>query len=267
MFTGIRGALSRFSEADGFFLSAGLAFFFLVTLIPIILLAVSTVGFVLSTSRAEDMIIGQLAANFPVYRREIMSVLRRIAETRGLSGLLGTVTLLFFATPLFSAARHVLDMVTGVRADVHFIRRVFADMALVVLLCVLLFLATVVAWFYHWFLVVVLQPAGMPGEWMGTAGTLLSLALSASLFYLAYRYVPHRPLSPSAAVAGAAMATVLWEIAKQLFRLYIRRIGLYDQIYGTLGVLVAVVMFTYYSAIVFVFAGAYAAALDARRPR
>jgi membrane protein len=267
VFTGIRGALSRFSEADGFFLSAGLAFFFLVTLIPIILLTVSTVGFVLSTSRAEEMIIGQLAANFPVYRREVMSALRRIVETRGLSGLLGTVTLLFFATPLFSAARHVLDMVTGVKADVHFIRRVFADMALVVLLCVLLFLATVVAWFYHWFLVVVLQPAGMPGEWMGTAGTLLSIALSASLFYLAYRYVPHRPLSPGAAVAGAAMATVLWEIAKQLFRLYIRRIGLYDQIYGTLGVLVAVVMFTYYSAIVFVFAGAYAAALDARRPR
>jgi membrane protein len=258
VFTGIRGALSRFSEADGFFLSAGLAFFFLVTLIPIILLGVSTVGFVLSTSRAEDMIIGQLAANFPVYRREIMSVLHRIVETRGLSGLLGTVTLLFFATPLFSAARHVLDRVTGVKADVHFIRRVFVDMGLVVLLCVLLFLATVVA---------VLQPAGMPGEWMGTAGTLLSIALSACLLYLAYRYVPHRPLRPGAALAGAAMGTVLWEIAKQVFRLYIRRIGLYDQIYGTLGVLVAVVMFTYYSVVVFVFAGAYAASLDARRPR
>jgi len=39
----------------------------------------------------------------------------------------------------------------------------------------------------------------------------------------------------------------------------------YDQIYGPLGVLVAFVMFTYYSAIVFVFAAAYAAERDARR--
>jgi uncharacterized BrkB/YihY/UPF0761 family membrane protein len=40
----------------------------------------------------------------------------------------------------------------------------------------------------------------------------------------------------------------------------------YDQIYGTLGVLVAFVMFVYYSAIVFVIGGAYAASLDAVRP-
>jgi len=35
---GPRGALSRFIAADGFFISAGLAFFFLVCLIPILLL-------------------------------------------------------------------------------------------------------------------------------------------------------------------------------------------------------------------------------------
>ena len=34
------GALSRFLAVDGFFMSAGLAFFFLVSLIPILLLGV-----------------------------------------------------------------------------------------------------------------------------------------------------------------------------------------------------------------------------------
>jgi membrane protein len=62
------------------------------------------------------------------------------------------------------------------------------------------------------------------------------------------------------------VATLLWEIAKQLFRLYIREFGVYDQIYGPLGVLVAFVMFIYYSAIVFVVGGAYAASLDGNRP-
>ena len=54
-------------------------------------------------------------------------------------------------------------------------------------------------------------------------------------------------------------------MAKQLFRLYIRQVGVYDQIYGPLGVLVAFVMFVYYSAIVFVFGAAYVASLDSRR--
>jgi membrane protein len=68
-------------------------------------------------------------------------------------------------------------------------------------------------------------------------------------------------------MAGALTGAILWEVAKQLFRFYIRQIGLYDQIYGTLGILVAVVMFIFYSAVVFVFAAAYAAALDAHRRR
>jgi membrane protein len=263
----IRGAVSRFADADGFFLSAGLAFFFLVTLIPIVLLGASIVGFVLSSSRLEDLLVGQLASNFPVYRREIHAALHRIMETRRISGMLGMVTLLLFATPLFSAARHVLDHVLGVRTDAHFIRRVFVDMGLVLLFCLLLFLGTAVTWVYHWLLVVVLEPAGMPGPWMARAGTALSVALSAALFFLAYRYVPHRRLRSRSAMAGALVGALLWEVAKQLFRLYIREIGVYDQIYGALGVLVAVVMFIFYSAVVFVFAAAYAAALDAPRRR
>jgi membrane protein len=68
-----------------------------------------------------------------------------------------------------------------------------------------------------------------------------------------------------AALPGAILTALLWEVAKQLFRLYIRRVGVYDQIYGPLGVLVAFVMFTYYTSVVFVFGAAYVASLDSRR--
>ena len=67
-------------------------------------------------------------------------------------------------------------------------------------------------------------------------------------------------------MTGAMLAGLLWEAAKQLFRLYVQEIGVYDEIYGPLGVLAAFVMFVYYSAVVFVFSGAFVAALDARQP-
>jgi membrane protein len=264
---GLRGAFSRFRAADGFFLSAGLAFFLLVTLIPLVLIGVSMVGFVLSTRQAEELVIGQLTRNFPVYKREISAALLRIVETRRVSGALGTVTLIFFATPLFTASRLVLDRLIGVRVDVSFIRHVVTDVGLVLLLCTLLFLATVVTWVYQWVLVFVLRPAGMPSDWTSAASTALSVAFAVGLFYLAYRFVPHHGIRPRPALAGALVGALLWEVAKQLFRMYIRGLGMYDQIYGTLGVLVAFVMFVYYSAIVFVFGGAYAASLDARRHR
>ena len=54
----------------------------------------------------------------------------------------------------------------------------------------------------------------------------------------------------------------LWEVAKHVLRLYVVRLGLYDEIFGPLGVLMAFIMFVYYSAIVFVFGAEVVGALD-----
>lgn len=265
MIGGLRGAVSRFIAIDGFFLAAGLAFFFLVTMIPLILLGVSTVGFVLSTEEAAQAVVGQLARNFPVYKAEIERVLLRIVKTRTVSGVVGTIILVFFSTPLFSASRLVLHRLLGVRVAPSYLRNLVVDAGRVLLLGVLLFAASTVTWLFQWFQDLILEFVHLSGDWLRATSIAVSLALSTAMFYVGYRYVPRRRVRATAALAGAVLASLLWEVAKELFRLYIRRVGLYDQIYGPLGVLVAFVMFVYYSAIVFVLGGAYVAALDARR--
>jgi len=263
--SGLRGAISRFFASDGMFLAAGLAFFFLLSLIPLILLGVATVGFVLSTEQAAHEVVGQLTRNFPVYRHEITRVLLRIVQTRKATGLLGTVVLVLFATPLFGASRLVTHRLLGIRARDNVLRNFLRDAGMVLILGGLLFVMSAVSWFVYWVQFFVLQPANFPALWVHGFALTSSLVLSTILFYLAYRYLPRRPMRRQAALAGAVLASLLWEIAKQLFAIYIRHVGVYDQIYGPLGVLMAFVMFVYYSAIVFVFGGAYAATLDTRR--
>lgn len=265
MFGGLRGAFSRFFAGEGFFLAAGLAFSFLVCLIPLILIGVATVGFVLSTEEAAREVVGQLTRNFPVYKNEVTRVLLRIVETRKTSGLIGTVVLVFFSTPLFGSARLVMHRMLGIRARQRFFRNLVVDAGMVVLLGPMLFTATAVAWVVQWSQEIVMELARLPARWVQASTLGVSLGLSMTMFYLGYRYVPYRRVRVGAALAGAIVTTLLWEIAKQLFRLYIRNVGVYDQIYGPLGILVAFVMFVYYTAIVFVFGAAYVAALDARR--
>lgn len=264
---GLRGAFSRFAAADGLFLSAGLAFFFMVSLIPVVLIGVSMLGFVLSARAAEEAVIGHLARNFPVYSREIARALRRIVETRGVSGVVGSVVLVFFATPLFGAARLVIHRVLGVRMRTGLVRRLLVDAVLVFVVGILLFVATIVSWSYQWALTALQPLAGLPPRAVHASGVALSVATSATTFYLAYRYLPQHRIRAGAAMGGALMGAGLWEVAKQLFRLYIQAVGMYDQIYGTLGVLVALVMFVYYSAVVFVFGAAYAAARNTGQGR
>jgi membrane protein len=264
VFGGLRGAFSRFFAEDGLFLAAGLAFVFLVCVIPLLLLGVSTVGFVLSTEQAAQEVVSQLARHFPVYKAEVSRALLRIVHTRTISGIVGTAILVLFSTSLFASTRLVLHRMLGVRGGSR-LRNFASDATMVLLLGVLLFAATVATWLLQWFHELVLEPQELPLAWIRALGVGLSVAISTVMFYLAYRYVPTRGVRMGAALAGALLAGLLWEIAKQLFRLYILRVGIYDQIYGPLSVLFAFVMFVYYSAVVFVLGAAYVASLEGRR--
>lgn len=262
---GLRGAFARFFAESGFFLAAGLAFFFLVTVIPLLLLGASTLGFVLSSEEASREVVAQVTRNFPVYRREITAAILRIVETRAVSGIAGTAILIFFSTPLLGATRLVLHRMLGVKQGGGYVSNLLLDSGMVLILTVLLFAASSVTWLFQWFQDFVVRPAHLSSEWAYSITVAFSITLSTMMFYFGYHYVPRRRPRVWAALVGGLLAAVLWEVAKQLFRLYIRNVGVYDQIYGPLGVLVAFVMFVYYSAIVFVFGAAYVASLDSRR--
>ncbi|MGH7355306.1 MAG: YihY/virulence factor BrkB family protein [Candidatus Rokuibacteriota bacterium] len=262
---GLRGAVSRFFAESGFFLAAGFAFFFLVCMIPLLLLAVSTLGYLLSSAHIAGELVEPLVRNFPVYRREITATILRIVETRAATGLVGSAVLIFFSTPLLGASRLVLHRMLGVRGGYSYLRQMLTDAVLVLALTILLFFASSVTWVFQWLQELVVREVLMPRVWVYYTTLGFSVAVSTVMFYLTYRWVPLRRPRRGAALAGALLAGVLWEVAKQLFRLYIRQVGVYDQIYGPLGVLVAFVMFIYYSAIVFVFGAAYVASLDSRR--
>jgi membrane protein len=262
---GLRGAVSRFFAESGFFLAAGLAFFFLVCVVPLLLLAASTLGFVLSSQEAAQGAVNQLTRNFPVYRREITNAILRIIETRAVSGIAGTLTLIFFSTPLFGATRLVLHRMLGVRTGGGYVSNLLLDTGMVLVLTVLLFASTSVTWLFQWFQEFIVKPQHVGWQWAYAITIAFSVTLSTMMFYFGYRYVPRRRPRMWTALIGGMLAGGLWEVAKQLFRLYIQRVSLYNEIYGPLAVLVAFAMFVYYSAVVFVFSGAFVAALDARR--
>src|SRR5216110_3290924 len=102
---------------------------------------------------------------------------------------------------------------------IHFIR----DALLAVLLSVLLFIATTMSWVYHGLQALALNAMmPVPPQWFDYASFGLSLALSALMFYFAYRLVPRQRPGVGAALSGAMLASLLWEAAKQLFRLYVQ---------------------------------------------
>ena len=139
------------------------------------------------------------------------------------------------------------------------------DLTMIVVIGLLFFATVAASAIFVWFKTFVFKPAGMPPYWLEWMSVGLGGGFSTAMYYVIYRFFPNRKISRSAALAGAFLTSVLWELAKYLLRLYIAEFGLYDQIYGPLGVLMAFLMFVYYSAVVFVLGAEVVAAVEQRR--
>lgn len=259
-----RAAAERFLEEDGFFLAAGLSFYAVLCVVPFTLLLISAGGFLLSDEEIVRRVMVRLAEALPVYQREVEAILAEIVRGRRVSGLLGTVTLVLLARQVLSATRVVLNRMLGLPPR-SWLRGVLFDLGMVAGLAVL-FLATVgvtgvLAWLERW--LAGRRPVlGALFEWLGP---VVGTALNTALFAVLYRFVPARRVPWPSVLHAAVVTGVLWELAKQLFRVYIERLGTYSAVYGPLGVTVALIMWVYYSAVVFVAGAAVIRVLETRR--
>jgi membrane protein len=262
----LRVAARNFRAHQGMFLASGLAFTLVTSLIPILFFVVSLAGFVLSRKAASEVVLSQLSELVPVYKDELHQILAQIIRKRSLSGILGTAILIVFASQLFATVRLVLNEVFGFTGAGGFVRGVMKDMLLLLLMGLLSLASILLSDLVGWVKLFLMVPT-LPGEWIQSFFIMLAIAFNTALFFIAYRYFPHRRIPVRAALGGALLASLLWESAKQLFRWYIVSVGTYDKIYGPLGVLVALSMFAYYSGVVFVLGAEYTAALMERRRR
>ena len=263
----LRAAAASFRAHRGFFHAAGLAFSFLTCLVPILFFVVALAGFVLSRKAASEVVLKQLAEIVPVYKAELHDALAEIIRRRSLSGLLGTAVLLLFASQLFASLRLVLNDIFGFTRGPGLLREIGKDLVLLFMMGVLFLGSIVVFDLFGWIRLLLIAPEQMPAEWISSLFGALALGFSTMLFFITYRYFPHQRVSAGAALAGALLAAVLWEAAKQGFRWYILRVGIYDRIYGPLGALVGLGMFAYYSGIVFILGAEFTEALRSRKDR
>jgi membrane protein len=79
-----------------------------------------------------------------------------------------------------------------------------------------------------------------------------SYLITVALFVLIYRFMPRAQVSVRDTLPGAFLAGLLWEIAKYIFASSLQYFH-YDQIYGSVGAVVAVLTWSYVSSLILLF--------------
>ena len=94
---------------------------------------------------------------------------------------------------------------------------------------------------------------------------LAPLPISILMFGLVYRIVPNCPVSWRNALLGGFFAGAAWEAAKYLFALYAAHYANYNKVYGSLGAIVSLMFWAYYSATILLLGAEIAAKEEQRR--
>jgi membrane protein len=81
---------------------------------------------------------------------------------------------------------------------------------------------------------------------------LVSLLVTFSLFSVVYRFMPNAHVTVRDTIPGALIGSLLWEAAKYIFAWSLNYFH-YDQIYGSVGAVVAVLTWGYVSSLVLLF--------------
>jgi membrane protein len=95
--------------------------------------------------------------------------------------------------------------------------------------------------------------------------TLVSFLVTVVLFVLVYRFMPRAAVTVRDALPGALLAGILWEAAKYGFAWSLNYFH-YDQIYGSVGAVVAVLTWSYVSSLILLFGAQLTAVFHREHP-
>ena len=93
----------------------------------------------------------------------------------------------------------------------------------------------------------------------------LSYLVTVALFVLVYRFMPRAQVTLKDTLPGAFLGGLLWEIAKYIFALSLSYFH-YDQIYGSVGAVVAVLTWSYVSSLILLFGAQLTAVFHREHP-
>ncbi len=235
--------------------AASLSFFSILSIAPVLICGIAVLGFVVrSPKQATKQVVTMLANVLPgdrttateqaqdlVTKMNLENSVTQLRQKRGVTGVIGLLSLFWSAMQIFLNAATPMNAAFRTEESRGFIKLRLVALGLLIGAGLL-------------FLLSLLPSAGVPFHLPFLAVSVIGIAINAVMFTIIYKFLP----SPSSGVtwrsarfAGIIVA-VLWEAAKQGFAIYLQQFGQagYNKVYGSLGGLIALIFWIYYTSMI-----------------
>lgn len=259
-------SVGAFFGHNGTQLAASISYYALFSIFPAAIAMAAIFGLVVKDAQARNDVIDFLLDALPLTeeggRRDLDSLLDGVTRNSGALGVIGLVGILYSASALMSAVRNSLGAIWGEEHKRPPLTGKALDVLLILALGLLIALS-LAAEIVRSFAVDLSGGLGFLGPALEAAldasGALIPFVLSLIAFAALYRIVPARVHSLRDVWPGVLLAAIGYELAKGGFALYLENFGNYSAVYGSLGAVIAFMVFVYIAAIVFLLGAEFAA--------
>ena len=260
----LKKAVNQFLDDDCTTLAAALAYYTTFSIAPLLLIVISIVGLVFGRDVVQHDIQVQIQGLIgPDAAKEIGAIVEKVGQqsSSGVIGaVLGIVALLIGATGAFSQIQTSLNRIWAVKPDPHaggiknFVGQRILSLGIVLALAFLLLVSLAIDAGLSAFasLLSGLLPDSLFG-WLSMAiGFLIPLAAITALFAAMFKILPDARIVWRDVWIGAGITAILFTVGKFLIGLYLGHSGTTSP-YGAAGSFVLIVLWAYYSSMIFLF--------------
>ncbi|MDB4908710.1 MAG: ribonuclease [Gemmatimonadetes bacterium] len=246
-------------------LAATTAYYFFFSLFPLLLFMAPLLSFVGDKQKLmTDIMTRASGALPPEALAPLQGVLKDVVFAKSAPGLMSMGALLaaWAGSNIFGALIEALNTAYDVTESrpwwkqqvVRLVVFVIASVIMTLAVVVLLDGTTVVGWVAG-----KLHLAGAVAGLLGVVAYLLAFALLVALAFLIFKALPNLKQANRHVLVASVFTTILWILATLLFRVYVANFGSFNKTYGTIGGIIALLTWMYYSMFVLLSGGELAA--------
>jgi membrane protein len=245
-------AAQRYKADHGDRLAASLTMYLILALLPLMLLAMSVLGYVLANDpEAQAEVFGKVTSVLPGVGSQLSDALGTVKDSRATVGVVGLAGLLFSGLGGIDALRDALRLMWHQNVDAGgFVKKKVSDVLTVGALAVTLAVSFAVSGLATGGAAALLEAAGAGGPVSRGALTALSfvvgIGVDAVIFLVLFKWLPRVDWPLRRLVRGAVFGGVAFGVLKVLGGWYVSRTAVRSSaLYGSIGTAVAVLVGLY----------------------
>jgi len=244
----------KFIEDRGPLFAAAISFYGLISLIPLMLLAIGVFGYVIGHEGALQNVLALARNLIPSNTKDLEQILRELSVRSGLLSGLGLLGLLWTGSQVFVILQQVMNIALHAGERVSFLRGRLVAVATVIVVGALFILSigiTSMLTAIRSYDVTIrgIGPDDILLFW-NIVSVLVTVLFSMLAFTIAYRFLPTRRVGLKGPMVGGVTAGLLFDLAKYAFQYYVAHFSTYDRLYGPLAGIIIIVIWIYYVSLI-----------------